>query len=60
MGFSFSDLFAIDNFAKRALIISSIAATIGLFVDVWFIFAYSGADVCKFKVRFSPSLSTKA
>ena len=51
-GFSSSDLFAIDNFAKRALIISSIAAAIGLFVDVWFIFAYSGADVRKFQVRF--------
>ena len=58
-GFSSGDLFAIDNFAKRALIISSIAAAIGLFVDVWFIFAYSGADVRKFQVRFPPSLSTK-
>ena len=55
-GFSSGDLFAIDNFAKRALIISSIAAAIGLFVDVWFIFAYSGADVRKFQVRFFPFL----
>ncbi|KAF8262783.1 hypothetical protein EI94DRAFT_1742765 [Lactarius quietus] len=48
-GFSSGDLFQVDSFAKRALIISSVAAAIGLFVDVWFIFAYSGADVRKFQ-----------
>jgi hypothetical protein len=53
-GFSSGDLFLVDNFAKRALIISSVAAAIGLFVDVWFIFAYSGADARKFQVRFLP------
>jgi len=48
-GFSPGNLFAIDSFAKRSLIISSIAAAIGLFIDAWFIFAYSGADVRKFQ-----------
>jgi hypothetical protein len=54
-GFSPDNLFNIDSFAKRSLIISSVAAAIGLFVDVWFIFVYSGADVGKFRV--SPPLS---
>ena len=49
-GFSPGNLFTVDSFAKRSLIISSVAAAIGLFVDVWFIFAYSGADVRKFQV----------
>ena len=49
-GFSPGSLFNVDSVAKRSLIISSIAAAIGLFVDVWFIFAYSGADVRKFQV----------
>jgi len=49
-GFSPGNLFNIDSFAKRSLIISSVAAAIGLFVDVWFIFAYSSADVRKFHV----------
>jgi hypothetical protein len=49
-GFSSSNLFNVDSFAKRSLIISAVAAAIGLFIDVWFIFAYSGADVRKFNV----------
>jgi hypothetical protein len=49
-GFSSDKLFSVDSLAKRSLIISSVAAAIGLFVDVWFIFAYSGADVRKFHV----------
>jgi hypothetical protein len=53
-GFSSGTLFSVDSFAKRSLIISTVAAAIGLFVDVWFIFAYSGADVRKFNVS-SPS-----
>lgn len=47
-GFSSGTLFSVDSFAKRSLIISTVAAAIGLFVDVWFIFAYSSADVRKF------------
>ena len=58
-GFSSGDLFKVDNFAKRALIISSVAAAIGLFVDVWFIFAYSGADVRKFQVSCPASSKKK-
>jgi hypothetical protein len=49
-GFSPGNIFNVDSFAKRSLIISSVAAAIGLFVDVWFIFAYSGADIHKFRV----------
>jgi hypothetical protein len=49
-GFSTGNLFNVDSFAKRSLIISSVAAAIGLFLDVWFIFAYSCADVRKFRV----------
>ena len=49
-GFSPGNLFNVDSIAKRALIISSVAAAIGLFVVIWFIFAYSGADVRKFQV----------
>jgi hypothetical protein len=52
-GFSPGNLFNVDSFAKRSLIISSVAAAIGLFVDVWFIFAYSGADVRKFQVSYT-------
>ncbi|KAI0253320.1 hypothetical protein BJV78DRAFT_1351907 [Lactifluus subvellereus] len=48
-GFSSGNLFNVDSIAKRSLIISSVAAAIGLFIDVWFIFAYSGADVRKFQ-----------
>jgi hypothetical protein len=54
-GFSPGNLFDVDSFAKRSLIISSLAAAIGLFVDVWFIFAYSGADVRKFHVSLALS-----
>jgi len=49
-GFSPGNLFNVDSIAKRSLIISSVAAAIGLFIDVWFILAYSGADVRKFQV----------
>lgn len=49
-GFSPGTLFNVDSVAKRSLIISSIAAAIGLFIDIWFIFAYSGADFRKFQV----------
>jgi hypothetical protein len=52
-GFTSGSLFGVDSFAKRSLIISTVAAAIGLFVDVWFIFAYSGADVRKFHVSIS-------
>ncbi|KAH9047005.1 hypothetical protein EDB83DRAFT_2227377, partial [Lactarius deliciosus] len=45
--FSSGNLFDVDSVAKRALIISSIVAAIGLFVDVWFILSYSGAEVRK-------------
>ncbi|KAF8497872.1 hypothetical protein F5888DRAFT_1827738 [Russula emetica] len=47
-GFSSGNLFSVDSFAKRLLIISTVAIAIRLFVDVWFIFAYSGVDVRKF------------
>jgi hypothetical protein len=49
-GFASGNLFSVDSFAKRSLIISTVAAAIGLFIDVWFIFAYSVADVRKFHV----------
>ncbi|KAF8490151.1 hypothetical protein F5888DRAFT_1868889 [Russula emetica] len=49
-GFSSGNLFSVDSFAKRLLIISTVAIAIRLFVDVWFIFAYSGVDVRKFHV----------
>ncbi|KAH8999613.1 hypothetical protein EDB86DRAFT_3075679 [Lactarius hatsudake] len=45
-GFSHVGLFDVDD--KCMLIISSVASAIGLFVDVWFIPTYSGADVRKF------------
>ncbi|KAH8999609.1 hypothetical protein EDB86DRAFT_3075674 [Lactarius hatsudake] len=45
-GFSHVGLFDVDD--KYMLIISSVASAIGLFVDVWFIPTYSGADVRKF------------
>jgi len=53
-GFSPGNLFNVDNLANRALVISSIAAAIGLFVDIWFISAYSGADVRTFQVGLLP------
>ncbi|KAH8992946.1 hypothetical protein EDB92DRAFT_516835 [Lactarius akahatsu] len=48
-GFSFGNLFDVDGVAKRALIISSVASALGLFVDVWFILAYSSADMHDFQ-----------
>jgi len=48
-GFSSGNMFGLDSFAKRSLIISTVGAAIGLFVDVLFIFAYSSADVRKFR-----------
>ncbi|KAH9055816.1 hypothetical protein EDB83DRAFT_1088930 [Lactarius deliciosus] len=45
-GFSHVNLFYAN---KSVLIISSVASAIGLFVEVWFILAYSGADVRKFQ-----------
>jgi len=55
-GFSPGNLFNVESVAKRSLIISSVAAAIGLFVDIWFIFAYSGADVRKFQASPHPPL----
>ncbi|KAI0246984.1 hypothetical protein BJV78DRAFT_1364499 [Lactifluus subvellereus] len=51
-GFSPGNLFNIDSVAKRSLIILSVAMAIGLFIDVWLIFAYSGADVRKFQAIY--------
>ncbi|KAI0244892.1 hypothetical protein BJV78DRAFT_1365850 [Lactifluus subvellereus] len=51
-GFSPGNLFNVDSVAKRSLIISSVAAAIGLFIDVWLIFAYSGMDVHKFQAIY--------
>ncbi|KAH8992942.1 hypothetical protein EDB92DRAFT_2113960 [Lactarius akahatsu] len=48
-GFSSGNLFDVDSVAKRALRISSVASALGLFVDVWLIFVYSGADGRKFQ-----------
>ncbi|KAH9046997.1 hypothetical protein EDB83DRAFT_2677131 [Lactarius deliciosus] len=48
-GFSSGNLFDVDGVARRALIISSVASALGLFVDVWFILAYSSADVHNFQ-----------
>ncbi|KAH9013663.1 hypothetical protein EDB84DRAFT_1444178 [Lactarius hengduanensis] len=48
-GFSSGNLFGVDSVAKRALSISSVASALGLFVDVWLIFVYSGADGRKFQ-----------
>lgn len=50
-GFTPDATFSIDGLAKRAIAIGSIAAGIGLVADAWFIVAYSGADVTKFRVR---------
>ena len=49
-GFSPDTIFGVDTFAKRAVTVSSIAAGIGIGIDAWFLFAYSGADVRKFQV----------
>jgi hypothetical protein len=57
-GFSPGNLFNVDGVAKRSLIISSVAAATGLFVDVWFVFVYSGADAGKFQVSRCFLLST--
>ncbi|KAH8997164.1 hypothetical protein EDB86DRAFT_930990 [Lactarius hatsudake] len=48
-GFSSGNLFDVDSVAKRALVISSVVSALGLFVDVWLIFVYSGADGLKFQ-----------
>ncbi|KAI9432111.1 hypothetical protein H4582DRAFT_2084047 [Lactarius indigo] len=48
-GFSSGNLSNVNSVAKRALVISSVTSALGLFVDVWFIFAYSSADVRKFQ-----------
>ncbi|KAH9016733.1 hypothetical protein EDB85DRAFT_2155685 [Lactarius pseudohatsudake] len=37
-------VFGFSHVDKCVLIISSVASAIGLFIDVWFILAYSGAD----------------
>ncbi|KAH9035660.1 hypothetical protein EDB85DRAFT_856967 [Lactarius pseudohatsudake] len=55
-GFSSGNLFGVDSVAKRALSISSVASALGLFVDVWLIFVYSGADGRKFQVSLLPFL----
>jgi hypothetical protein len=57
-GFTPDNVFSVDSFAKRSLIISSVAAAIGLFIDVWFIFVYSGADMHKFHVSPASSFLT--
>ncbi|TFY76652.1 hypothetical protein EWM64_g7361 [Hericium alpestre] len=48
-GFSPDAIFSLDGPAKRSVTVSSIACAIGLFIDMWLIFAYSGADVQKFQ-----------
>jgi hypothetical protein len=49
-GFSPGNLFDVDSIAKCLLVISSVAAAIGLVIGMGFIFFYSGADTRKFQV----------
>ncbi len=55
VGFSPDSLVNIDSLAERALIVSSIAAAIGLFVDVLFVSVYLSASVQRFQVGLFPS-----
>ncbi|KAI0312830.1 hypothetical protein OF83DRAFT_1086747 [Amylostereum chailletii] len=48
-GFSPDSIFGVDTLAKRALTLSTISAALGLAIDAWFIFLYSGADALKFQ-----------
>ncbi|CAL1693780.1 unnamed protein product [Somion occarium] len=48
-GFESDAMFTIDGIAKRSIAIGSIAAGIGIVVDAWFLVAYSGTNVAKFK-----------
>ncbi|KAH9954068.1 hypothetical protein BJV74DRAFT_891843 [Russula compacta] len=43
-----STVFWPDCYPSGTMLVHHVAAAIGLFIDVWFIFAYSGADVHKF------------
>ncbi|KAI9432017.1 hypothetical protein H4582DRAFT_1135645 [Lactarius indigo] len=49
LGFSSGDLSKVNSVAKHALVISGVTSVLGVFVDVWLIFAYSSADMHNFR-----------
>ena len=51
-----STAFTIDDFSLGAVTIGAIAAGLGMAMDAWFFFLFSGADVAKFKVRLRPAI----
>lgn len=51
LGFSHDNIFPVDTVAKRALIVSSIAAALGIVFDAWFLLAYSNTSGRRFQVR---------
>ncbi|KII93001.1 hypothetical protein PLICRDRAFT_35169 [Plicaturopsis crispa FD-325 SS-3] len=48
-GFSSGTLFPVDGVAQRAVAVGSISSGVGISIDAWFIFSYSGADATKFQ-----------
>lgn len=49
-GFSSASVFAINNFARRAIAVGSVASGIGLAIDAWFLLAYCNVTSTKFQV----------
>ncbi|KAI0319947.1 hypothetical protein OF83DRAFT_1169738 [Amylostereum chailletii] len=49
LGFSHDNLFPVDTVAKRALIVSSIAAALGIVFDAWFLLAYGNTSGRRFQ-----------
>ena len=49
-GFAPDIIFSVDSAAKRAIAISAVTSAIGLVLNFWYQFLYSGATAAKFQV----------
>lgn len=50
-GFAPDIIFSVDSAAKRAIAISAVTSAIGLVLDFWYQFLYSGVSAAKFRVQ---------
>lgn len=48
-GLGSDTLFVVDCLAKRAIVVGSIAAGLGIVIDAWFLITYSASSVTKFQ-----------
>lgn len=56
-GFAPDIIFSVDSAAKKAIAISAVTSAIGLVLDFWYQFLYSGVTAAKFRVCPPPTSS---